>query len=309
MQNCHASASRAHAAAAHAVAFSAIGTGLRPEHCTPLIETGNVLGVHVVFDPGVAPRTCRQPKLNGMISRGGAIAALNGPRTRRTSELDRACIGKDLLHLQNAGVRERQQFTFLLFLGHLSTVWGLLNLISIALALLLRASAQVLDAEESSAGALPSRQSRSAARFAREAEISSWNWAVLKSLLYLVIMPPLIYVIVAIARDIQTPIILNLLWARAKEVVGLPVNEAVLRRSILGSVKNRRRREENAVKTAVDEAARLAAVAAEAQARLDDTRSAAGLAPRRRAMEGGIQSIVGAAAPVFGTGATVPSIK
>ena len=91
-------------------------------------------------------------------------------------------------------------------------------------------------------------------------------------------------------------------------VVGLPVNEAVLRRSIVGSVKNRRRREENAVKSAVDEAARLAAVAAEAQARLDDTRSAAGLAPRGRA-SGGMQSIAGAAAPVFGPGATVPSIK
>ncbi len=183
----------------------------------------------------------------------------------------------------------------------------LLYRLSIVLALVLCASAQVLDADESSARALPSRQSRSAARFAREAEISSWNWAVLKSWIYLAIIPPLIYVVAAVARDIQTPIILHLLWARAKEVVGLPVNEAVLRRNILGSVKNRRRREENAVKSAVDEAARLAAVAAEAQARLDDTRSAAGLAPRSRA--GAQGSIVGAAAPVFGPGATVPVFK
>ena len=145
-------------------------------------------------------------------------------------------------------------------------------------------------------------------RMERENESSAFGLRVFAGWLTLIIVAPLFYILVGVARDAQTPIIAAILWARAKELAGFPVSEAVVRHVVLEAARGVRKREESKAKYFADEAARLAVVAAQAVDRVGEAKQVAdggggdgGSGVRR-------QPAQQRSAPFTGAGATAPAL-
>lgn len=147
-------------------------------------------------------------------------------------------------------------------------------------------------------------------RMEREAASSAFGLRYFAGWLTLLIVSPLVFILIAVARDVQTPIITAILWARAKELVGYPVSEAVARHMVLEAARGVRRRDEARVRVLGEEAARAAAEAAEAEKRVKAAQESAGVVPNLTNQPQRIYSNNATAAPPSAyAGATAPSFK
>lgn len=121
----------------------------------------------------------------------------------------------------------------------------------------------------------PSAGPEPLSRMEREVLSNAFGLRFLAGWLILIFVSPLIYILIAVARNVQTPIIAAILWARAKELAGFPVSEAVIRQVVLEAARGVRKRDEARVKYFNSEAERLAAEATEAVNRVQIARNVA----------------------------------